>query len=244
MARPSSLAAVTSILRRYKSDTPEYIACRRLLTVLGEAIIDPLLEVLAEENDMAARKALIEMISTVAKNYIHELGARLADKRWYLVRNVVSIMATTHSPEVLPYLQRTMRHADARVRRETIRGFASIHTAMSDQMLIVSLDDDDAQNVEIAAKYLGSLGTVEAAPALELTARGVSRGNHEQQVRIAAVEALSRIGEPTSLVVFQELAKKRGFLWFGGGRDKELRAAATEALRVAQAAAAAKEVAS
>jgi HEAT repeat protein len=244
MARPSALAAVTSILRRYKSDTPEYIACRRLLTVLGDAILDPLLEVLAEENDMAARRALIEMISAVAKDYIHELGARLTDKRWYLVRNVVSIMATTHSPEVLPYLQRTMRHADARVRRETIRGFASIHTAMSEQMLIVSLDDEDAQNVEIAAKYLGSLGNAAAVPALELTARGVSRGNHEQQVRIAAVGALSRIGETSSLTVFQELAKKRGFLWFGGGRDKELRAAAAEALRTALAAAAAKEVAS
>jgi len=237
IARPSSLAAVTSVLRRYKSDTPEYIACRRLLTVLGTAIIDPLLEVLAEENDMAARKALIEMISAVAGNYVHELGARLTDKRWYLVRNVVSIMAATHSPDALPYLQRTLRHSDARVRRETIRGFAAIHTAMSESMLVAALDDEDAQNVELAAKYLDSLGTHAAVPALELIARGQSRGNHEQQVRVAAIGALSRIGEPTSLLLFQELAKKRGFLWFGGGRDKEVRAAATEALKVAQAAA-------
>lgn len=239
IARPASLAAVTSVLRRYKSDTAEYIACRRLLTVLGEAIIDPLLEVLAEENDMAARKALIEMISAVAKNYIAELGARLTDKRWYLVRNVVSIMATTHSPEVLTYLQRTLRHADARVRRETIRGLASIRTAMADSMLVAALDDEDSQNVEITCKYLGSLGTVAAVPALELIARGQSRGNHDQPARIAAVEALARIGDPSSLPLFQELARKRGFLWFGGGRDKALRAAATEALRVAQAAAAA-----
>jgi hypothetical protein len=239
IARPASLAAVTSVLRRYKSDTPEYIACRRLLTVLGEAIIDPLLEVLAEENDMAARKALIEMISAVAKNYIPELGARLTDKRWYLVRNVVSIMATTHSPVVLTYLQRTLRHADARVRRETIRGLASIRTAMADSMLVAALDDEDSQNVEITCKYLGSLGTAAAVPALELIARAQSRGNHEQPARIAAVEALARIGDPSSLPLFQELARKRGFLWFGGGRDKALRAAAIEALRVAQAAAAA-----
>lgn len=242
MARPSSLAAVTSVLRRYKSDTPEYIACRRLLTVLGEAIIDPLLELLAEENDMSARKALIEMISAVSKNYVHELGARLADKRWYLVRNVVSIMSASHSPDALPYLQRTMRHPDARVRRETIRGFAAIRTLMSDSMLIASLDDTDAQNAEIAAKYLGSLGTVPALPALELVARAQSRGSHEEVVRVAAIEALSRIGDPSSLPLFQELARKRGFLWFGGGRDKALRTAAAEALKVAQSAAAPKGV--
>ena len=237
MARPASLASVTSVLRRYKSDAPEYIACRRFLTALGEAIVDPLLEVLAEENDMAARKAIVEIVSTVAKNRIPELGARLTDKRWYLVRNVVSIMAMTRSSDVLPYLRRTLRHGDTRVRRETIRGLTLIRTPASDSMLIASLDDEDAQNVEIAAKYLGSLCSVSSVSALETIARGQSRGNHEQPVRIVAIDALARIGEPSSLTVFQELARKRGLLWFGGGRDKELRVAATEALRVARAAA-------
>jgi hypothetical protein len=236
IARPDSLASVASVLRRYKSDSAEYIACRRLLTVLGESIIDPLLEVLAEENDMAARKALIEMISVSAKNYIPELGARLADRRWYLVRNVVSILSTTHSPEALMYLQRTLRHTDARVRRETIRGLASIRTAMSDSLLVAALDDDDAQNVEIAARYLGSLGCVSAVDGLELLARGQNRGNHDQPVRVAAVEALSRIGAPTSVPVLQELTRKHGFFGFGSGREKDVRAAATEALRVMQVA--------
>jgi HEAT repeat protein len=240
IARPDSLAAVASVLRRYKSDSPEYVACRRLIAVLGESVIDPLLEVLANEDDMAARKALIEMISVSAGNYIPELGARLSDRRWYLVRNVVSILASTHSPEALPYLQRTLRHNDARVRRETIRGFAAIRSGMSDSLLTAALDDDDAQNVEIAAKYLGSLGCVSGVSALELVARGQNHGNHDEIVRIAAVEALARIGEASSVPVFQELARKRGFLFFGRNRDKALRAAAVEALRVAQPAASAK----
>jgi hypothetical protein len=242
IARPESLAAVASVLRRYKSDSPEYIACRRLITVLGESIIDPLLEVLANESDMSARRALIEMISVSARHYIPELGAKLGDRRWFLVRNVVSILASTHSLDALPYLQRTMRHSDARVRRETIRAFAGIRSAMADSLLIASLEDDDAQNVEIAAKYLGSLGCVSAVDALEQVARGVSRGNHDEVVRVAAVEALSRIGAESSVAVFRELAQKRGFLFFGKNRDKDLRAAAIEALRVAQSAAEAKEV--
>jgi HEAT repeat protein len=238
IARPESLLKVTGALRHYRSDSPEYIACKRLLAVLGESIIDPLLEVLAEESDMSARKALIELISASAKHYVPELGARLGDRRWYLVRNVVSILASTHSPEALTYLQRTLRHADARVRRETIRGLAAIRVAMADSMLTAALEDGDGQNVQLAARYLGSLGCTTAVPALEQVARGLGRGSRDPVARVEAIDALTRIGAPSSGPVFDELSRKKGF--FGGGKDKEVRAAATEALRVFQAAEAAR----
>jgi hypothetical protein len=44
------------------------------------------------------------------------------------------------------------------------------------------------------------------------------------------------------VAVFEDLAKKRGFLWFGAGRDKDVRAASEAALRVVRSAAAAKGV--
>jgi HEAT repeat protein len=242
IARPESLAKVTATLRHYRSDTPEYQACKRLLGVLGESIIDPLLEVLAEESDMAARKALIDLISAAAKNYIPELGARLGDRRWYLVRNVVSILASTHSPEALAYLQRTLRHSDVRVRRETIRSLASIRSAMADSMLAAALEDVDVQNVQLAARYLGSLGCRTAVPALEQVARGMGRGNRDQVARVEAIDALAHVGSDSSVPVLEELSRKRGF--FGGGRDREVRTSAAEALRVLQSAVQAQGVAS
>jgi HEAT repeat protein len=246
IARPESLAKVTATLRHYRSDTPEYQACKRLLGVLGESIIDPLLEVLAEESDMTARKALIELISATAKNYIPELGARLGDRRWFLVRNVVSILASTHSPEALTYMQRTLRHSDARVRRETIRGLASIRSSLSDSMLAAALEDDDPQNVQLATRFLGSLNIHSAVPALEQLARGVGRGNRDSQARVEAIDALTRIKSTGSIPILEQLSGKRWFLsWlFGGGRDKDVRAAATEALGVLRAAAQAQGVAS
>jgi hypothetical protein len=236
IANPATLASVTSVLRRYKSDSPEYLACRRLITVLGEAVIDPLLEVLAAENDMAARRALIEMISATAKNYVAQLGARVTDNRWYFVRNVVSILASTRSPDALTYLQRTIRHNDARVRRETIRALAGIRTAMSDSMLVAALSDESTQNVESAANYLGSLGCVPAVPALESVARAQGSGSHEPSARVEAIQALARIGDPSSEQVFRDLSRRRWFHLFGGGREKPVRDAAAEALRTVQAA--------
>jgi hypothetical protein len=236
IASPESLARVTTALRRYRSDSEEYLACRRLLGVLGESMIDPLLEVLADEQDMASRKALIDLISSSARNYIPELGARLTDHRWYLVRNVVAILASTHSTDALPYLQRTLRHSDARVRRETIRGLATIRAAMSDSMLAAALSDADPQNVQAAARYLGLVGARSAVPTLEQVALGESLGNHDTSVRVEAIAALAKLGSPTSLAVMQELTRKHGL--FGGGPPREVRDAAAAAIPALSAAAA------
>jgi HEAT repeat protein len=232
IASPESLARVTTALRRYRSDSAEYLACRRLLGVLGESMIDPLLEVLADEQDMAARKALIDLISSSAHDYIPELGARLTDHRWYLVRNVVAILATTRSTEALPFLQRTLRHSDARVRRETIRGLGAIRVAMADSILAAALNDADAQNVQAAARSLGLVGAKSAVPALEQVALGTSLGNHETAARVEAIGALGRLGSPSSVAVMQELTRKHGL--FGGGPAREVRDAALQALHTLQ----------
>jgi hypothetical protein len=229
IAKPDSIRKVTSALRRYKPDSPEYIACRRLIGVLGATMIDSLLEVLAEESDMAARKALVELISTNARGYIPELGARLGDRRWFLVRNVVAILGSTKSPEALNYLQRTLRHPDARVRRETIRGLAAIRVPSADTMLLSGLTDDDPQNVQMAARFLGSFGCRAAVPALLEAARGEGRGSRVPATRVQAIEALARINDPDSRPLLEDLARKRGF--FGGGRDREIRDAAAAALQ-------------
>ena len=147
---------VAKAMRMYRPETPEYQACERLLRALGEATVSPLLEILAEEQDMTARKALVDTISMMAGNYVPKLGEHLSDSRWYFVRNVVAILGGTNNPEIVGYLNRTLRHPDARVRRETIRALSRVHTPRAIEMLVASLDDEDAQNVQLAARYLGA----------------------------------------------------------------------------------------
>ena len=229
MASPTSLRNITSSLRLYRHDSPEYLACRRLLATLGEYSLTPLLEVLADEPDMASRKAMVDLISGMAIAYIEELGERLSDGRWYFVRNVVSILGSTRDPLALPHLRRTLRHNDERVRRETIRALSSIKDKLAEEMLVAALSDEDGQNVGLAARYLGAAVSTRAVPQLEAVARGDGRSSRDNGPRIEAIEALGRIGEPSSEAVLSVISRQRRLT--GGARGRELRAAADSALR-------------
>ncbi|MDP2181049.1 MAG: HEAT repeat domain-containing protein [Actinomycetota bacterium] len=228
-AQPKDMRNVTKAMRMYERGTPEYDACRSLLTVLGSEAIDPLLEVLADEPDMAARKALVDLISDIAADFIDDLSRRVSDERWYVVRNVVAILGKTRRPEILSALGRTLRHSDARVRRETIRALSGVKDRLAEEMLIAALDDGDAQNVQLAARFLGSIGARGSAQAIAQVALGEGCGSREISARTEAIESLGKLGGPVAVATLEALAGKRSFL--GSSRTRELRVAAEAALR-------------
>jgi HEAT repeat protein len=227
-ARPNDIRELARTMRVYPKGSPEYEAARKLLDLLGRAALKPLLETLADEPSMAARKSLVDLLSTMAREHVAQLGACVSDSRWYFVRNVVAILGSTKSSAVLMYLERTLRHPDVRVRRETIRGLSGITDRLATEMLVASLADEDAQNVQLAARYLGESGARGAVPALEAVARGEGRGSRDTGPRVEAIEALGRLGASEALPTLETLAGKRSLL--GGGRGKELRASAEAAI--------------
>lgn len=228
IARPQRMRDVVMALRFHHHDTLEADACRRLMHHLGGRTIDPLLEVLADEPDMTARKSLVDLISSLAPGHVDELGIKLSDPRWYFVRNVVSILGATRDRTMLPLLSRTLRHGDVRVRRETIRAIAGVRDTVTGEMLVAALADDDPQNVGLAARYLGTLGSEGAASHLAAVARGEGRGNRDTAARVEAVEALGRLGTSEAESALRDVLRQRAFL--AGGRMREVRTAAEAAL--------------
>jgi HEAT repeat protein len=192
--------------------------------VLRDRAIGPLLSVLADEEDGATRKALVELLSGLAADHIARIGEHILDPRWYFVRNVVTVLGAPRSPAALTYLGRTARHPDARVRRETIRALAGIPDRVASELLVTLLSDEDAQNVQLAARHLGQGRVRGAVPVLMQVARGEGRGNRDLPARLEAIEALGQIGSDEALNVLSSLARRRGIM--GGSRDREIRAAA------------------
>ena len=234
LADKKQMRAIVVGMRRFDKESAEHQACRRLLSVLGSHSVSPLLEILADEPDRSARKALVDLISENADAHSDELGRRLSDDRWYFVRNVVTILGASNDHEGLSHLERTLRHRDARVRRETIRAVSAMREAKADEMLVAALSDPDSQNVQLAARYLGTRGNKRLAPSLEQVARGEGRGSREVPVRIEAIEALGRLAAPSSAPVLESLSKKRAIA--GRSRAREVKTAAKAALSALMAA--------
>jgi HEAT repeat protein len=152
----------------------------------------------------------------------------VSDPRWYFVRNVVGILGSAKSSAALSYLERTLRHPDSRVRRETIRSLSGITDRVATEMLIAALQDEDAQNVQLAARYLGASGARAAITPLEMVARGEGRGNRENGPRVEAIESLGKLGAVESLPILEALAGRRKII--NPGKARELRAAAEAAI--------------
>ncbi len=228
-ARPEDIKAITEALRLYPAESAEHQSALRLINMLGPLAIKPLLEQLAGEPDMAGRKSLVDMISGMASSNIGELGEHVSDSRWYFVRNVVNILGSTKAADVVPYLERTVRHPDVRVRRETIRALSQINDRRASDILVHSLSDEDGQNVQLAARYLGQRAAMSAVPTLEQVARGEGRGNRDNGPRIEAIETLGKLGATGALGTLQGLAARRTLL--RGARARELRSAALAAIQ-------------
>ena len=95
-------------------------------------------------------------------------------------------------------------------------------------MLAAALTDDDSQNVGLAARYLGNLGSKLAVPALAAVARGEGKGNRDPATRIEAIEALGRLATPEAEAAVLDVGHSRAIL--RSGRIREIQAAAEGAL--------------
>ena len=115
------------------------------------------------------------------------------------------------------------------MRRETIRALSQMSDRLADEMLVAALSDDDAQNVQLAARYLGSEGCRSAVPTLEQVARGEGHGNRDNGPRVEAIEALGRIGAVEAMPTLRMLAGRRASL--GGAKRANCAAPRVGAIR-------------
>jgi HEAT repeat protein len=228
-----SIAQVASAVRLYPPGSPEQAACRRLLERLGMVSMDRVLEALAEEQDMVTRKALVDALADVAPRFTEQLSRRVNDPRWYVVRNVVILLGRTKDPAALPALTRAARYPEPRVRREAIRALDATPDPRAQVLVVSALSDDDAGNVQLAARLLGVRRYEPAVPALEEVAAGEGRGSRDVGPRVEAIEALGRIGAPRSEQLLESLVRFRGLRSLG--RTRELVPAAERALATLRA---------
>jgi HEAT repeat protein len=199
-----------------------------LLVALGDAAVPPLVERLAEEETLSARRKLMGTLSRLGPVALPRLTAALKDSRWYLVRNLALVLGNIGLPKAIPSLRSVLAHADLRVRREAVKAMTRIGTSAAADALLERLGDPDPGARQSVMAALGTLKVTRAIGPLAEVARHFSALAKEVETQKAAILALGAIGDPQVVPGLVALLCRQ--TWLNRRLNEEVRAAAAAAL--------------
>ncbi len=150
-----------------------------------------LTELLAEEEDQSVRSRLIQYITALKQEVLlEELDRRMSDPRWYVARNMVTIIGKMNPPELPAFLQKGVLHPDARVAKEVVK-LLYRSTSRSEQLLLPLMEHTD-RGVRLQSIHLVTMNPFPGAvPALIRLA--LAGPVADTDLRAAALQALLKI---------------------------------------------------
>lgn len=222
LATPSVVGELVSRLGKARTEE-ERAELQAALLHLGAETVTPLVRALTEADDRSARRAYRDALVALERAGIPLLEDMADDERWFVVRNMVSILGEIPSAESLEHFARTVQHPDPRVRRETVHALTRLGGEEAVPLLVRALADADPGIRGAAALGLGLTRVPAAAAALLL--RLGQEGDAEAETEI--VRALGRLGDPRAV---QPLAERAGAGGWLSRRPVEARVEAVRAL--------------
>lgn len=136
-----------------------------VLALFGDGGVDALFDLLAEEEDRGRRAAMLGILRQLAPGRVGPVATRLADPRWYVVRNAVNVLRHSGDPDVLDLLAGAARHTAEAVRREAVYGLVAGGVAAVPHLAALATAPDEAIR-RLSVEALGGLAAPDAAAAL------------------------------------------------------------------------------
>jgi HEAT repeat protein len=200
----------------------------QVLALLGRKIARRLMEMLAAERTSGRRRVLTDILVRSGASNLPIIYEYLADERWYVVRNTISILGDIRNQESLAQLTPMLQHDDIRVRRETIRALTRIGGQRATKILlqVTSYDDHELQRQAILS--LGALRAASAVPTLLALLKKSDWSQRGIDVKKDAIRALGEIRSPEATPVLLKIIATKRLL--RRQLNNELRIAAAAAL--------------
>jgi hypothetical protein len=202
------LASPETVRRLLSRVPPDFASFDCLLPSLHGAALSPLFDLLSS-GDRSVRRAIFDRLRRLGATCTPEILARMGDDRWYVLRNLLALLAETeHVPadfDPSPWLT----HADARVRREALRVALRL-PAIRDAALSSGLADSDDRALAIAVT-----ATHDGCPpaAARQLAALVGLETLDDHLRAVVVKALARANRgPQALDALLRVASRNGRL--------------------------------
>jgi HEAT repeat protein len=214
-ASKEKIASLTNTLNNLKEvDTINLV---EYLKHLPWAAIDPLITGLGELNEYKTRQAICDVLRIQGQDHIELLARGLEDEKWYVVRNVVTILGDMNNPKTINYLKRTIRHPDYRVRYETLKAVARIQAEESADFMILALSDPDSKIQQASLKLLVEKKCKRAVMAIENIIKDKGFKNKQPEQMREIIEAYAELGQAKAFPYIKSLLSKK--ILFGSTMD-------------------------
>jgi len=182
-----------------------------LIQRIGRPFVEPLLDRLAVEESRILRRWCLDQVLTMAELAKEAVLARLDDRRWYVVRNLVIVLQHTGDPLVTGHLAPVARFPHPRVRQIVLETYIRFRDPEGDRLLLLDLNSDDAGERMLAIRHSGESGDPRVRQALEriLGEKGLPRERFAEKKE--AIHSLARIGCPDTVPVLAKMLETRHF---------------------------------
>jgi len=199
-----------------------------LCATIGQSLSFPLVQRLCVANSLSDRKSIAIALTRAGEAAISAIVPMLKDERWYVVRNMVTLLGELNSPESIKALKMTAQHPETKVRKEIIKSLAKIAPQTGENTLISMLDDLDR---DVVRQVIFSLGALRSKAAVQPLLEIVTASDaflKKLELKKLAVSALGRIGDHRSTAALVDILTTRG--WLAPHRWLELKTATATAL--------------
>jgi len=113
------------------------------LRIIARSARTGLVDVLGKVEERAHRELIVQALVPLVKDHLALFVAGLRDERWFLVRNLVSVLGLSKDPRVIEALGTVVGHTDVPVRRECALSLGQLGHAEAVAPLEKLLEDPD-----------------------------------------------------------------------------------------------------
>ncbi|MFQ5703919.1 MAG: HEAT repeat domain-containing protein [Gemmatimonadales bacterium] len=172
-----------------QADPIDAAALDLLLQHIGVNAAEPMLEVLVESDSQQTRRTILDRLVKLGPDIFPFLMTHLDDPRWFVQRNMLSIIGEMQ--DLPPEFDgaKFMQHSDPRVRREAVRILLR-NPKSRERAICAALTDSDSRTVRAGLAAAAESCPGAAVPLLAKMATSDDAG----ELRVAAVRVLAASG--------------------------------------------------
>lgn len=187
----------------------KYPEIQLLIQRIGTPFVMPLLDNLAEEDNMSIRRFFIDRLVELGEATKDAALARLRDTRWYFLRNILLILHRLDDPMVIRHVRPLLLHPHPKVRLESMKVLLHFGDQDADRRLLTDLESTDEATLFSAVQLAEfSRHSQIGEKLLALLKRGGLAG-FDLDLKLAVVRALAEIGYDQGLPELERVLRTR-----------------------------------